>query len=413
MRIAIVGAGISGLTAAWLLDRNHEVVVYDTASHAGGHTHTVSVNRPEGDYEIDTGFIVFNDQTYPNFNRLLEQLGIGRQPTSMGFSVSSRRTGIEFCGAGLGGFFAQRERILAPAHWKLLSEILRFNKRAPALLDEIEGELPLGEYLDMEGYSELFKTHYIYAMGGAIWSCGEAKMAHFPARFFVRFFYNHGLLRLRDRPQWYVIPGGAARYVEAMLDKMDAEVRTETPVTRVRRHDGGVALTVRGQEEVDYDHVILACHSDQALDLLQDPDDDEIRLLGNIPYQENEVVLHTDTRMLPENRRTWSSWNAIVGGERDMPQLTYNMNILQSIEAPVTFCVSLNATDEIEPESIIGQFIFSHPVFTPQGVAARTNIESINGRRNTWFCGAWCRYGFHEDGVVSALSVAEHFGEKL
>lgn len=406
-KIAIIGAGISGLTAAWHLGREHEVELFESEARIGGHTCTIPVDRPEGHYEVDVGFIVFNDRTYPNFNALMDELGIGRQDAPMGFAVSAEATGVEYSGDGLGGVFAQRLNWLSPAHWRMVLDILRFNREAPALLESADGEMPLGEYLRREGYSERFSSHYILAMGGAIWSCNQAQMEAFPARFFVRFFLNHGLLDLRNRPQWHVVPGGSSRYVEAMLAKLPATLHPNTPVTSVTRSDTDVTVhTESGASR--FDRVVLACHSDQALALLGDADETERRLLAKLPYQENEVILHTDDSLLPRNRRTWSSWNAhlpATPGER--VEVTYNMNILQSLQAPVTFCVTLNSSGRIRPETIIDRRVFHHPVFTPDGMEARAQLLAENGRRNTWFCGAWCRNGFHEDGLVSALNVVE------
>lgn len=412
-RIAIVGAGISGLTAAWVLGRKHEVVLFEAENYIGGHTRTIEVKRDEADYQVDIGFIVFNDRTYPNFNRLLSQLGIAGQPTAMGFSVSSRTTGVEYSGGGFNGLFAQRRNLFSPRHWRMLREIVRFNRDATRLLENPDDDPTMGEYLDREGYSAHFRSHYILSMGGAIWSCGEKQMEDFPARFFIRFFANHGLLSLTNRPQWYVVPGGSTRYVEKMLARMPAEVRAGCPVRSVRRSESGVEVISAGHGSERFDDVIFACHSDQALALLADAEPQEKLLLGDIPYQLNDVVLHTDTALLPANRRTWSSWNALLGGGSERPQLTYNMNILQGIEAPVTFCVTLNANDRIAEDKVIGRYQLAHPVFTPDGQRATARILARNGHRHTWFCGAWCRYGFHEDGVLSALNVCDAFGESL
>lgn len=413
-RIAIIGAGISGLTAAWVLSRQHQVVLFEAESRIGGHTCTVSVDDPAGPQQIDVGFIVFNDRTYPNFNRLLGQLGIGQQPTRMGFAVSCENTGLEYSGDGPGGLFAQKRNLASPAHWQMIRDILRFNREAPALLSGAEGELPLGEYLDRAGYSARFCQHYILPMGSAIWSCSDEQMRAFPAKFFVRFFDNHGLLTITNRPQWYVVPGGSSRYVERLLERLNAEVRTSSPVFQVRRGDAGVSVTSAVGTEV-FDEVVFACHSDQALALLADADMDERQLLEKIPYQGNDVVLHTDISLLPSARRCWSSWNALLPEKKgDSVQVTYNMNILQGLSAANTWCVTLNASDRIDPEKIAGRFQFSHPLFTPEGLASRSALLSrLNGRRNTWFCGAWCGNGFHEDGVVSALDVAAGFGESL
>lgn len=332
----------------------------------------------------------------------------------MGFAVSAEATGVEYCGDGLGGVFAQRRNLLSPAHWRMVLEILRFNREAPKLLSSDAGEMPLGAYLRRNGYSERFLSHYILAMGGAIWSCGEEQMEAFPARFFVQFFHNHGLLALRNRPQWYVVPGGSRTYVDKMLESIPATIRASTPVQSVQRGEDHVIVTTAAHGEERFDQVVMACHSDQARDLLADIDAEEKRLLDALPYQPNEVVLHTDTSLMPQNRRTWSSWNAYLPAQvSEAAQVTYNMNILQGITSPVDFCVTLNATDRIDPDTIIGQWRFDHPVFTPEGVQAKEQIAQRNGSRRTWFCGAWCRYGFHEDGVVSALAVAEKFGERL
>ncbi|HCE40157.1 MAG: FAD-dependent oxidoreductase [Alcanivorax sp.] len=410
-RIAVVGAGISGLTAAWYLSRDHDVTVFEAEPELGGHTYTLDLRREHGDYAVDMGFIVFNDRTYPRFEALLAELGIGRQPTAMGFAVSDAANGLEYCGDGLAGFFGQRRNWVNRRHWRLLADILRFNREAPALLEREEGERPLGEYLRAHGYGEAFKRHYILPMGGAIWSCSLAQMEAFPARFFVRFFINHGLLALRNRPQWYVVPGGSRGYVRALRQRCAARFLTGTPVTSVRRREAGVTVSAGGEQH-DFDQVILACHSDQALALLADPDRRERDCLARLPYQSNDVVLHTDTGLLPRRRRVWSSWNALLGAGRDDEpvQVTYNMNILQGIQAPETFCVTLNAGERIDPARVLHRVRFDHPLFTLDGLAARETLLADNGARRTWFCGAWCRNGFHEDGVVSALDVVEALG---
>lgn len=412
-KIAIIGAGISGLTAAYLLGRRHQVTLFEADTRLGGHTCTVPVSRSHGDYAVDVGFIVFNDRTYPHFNTLMDQLGIGRQDTEMGFAVSCERTGLEYCGRNLAGIFGQRRNLLSLTHWKMIRDILRFNREAASLLTAEEGEIPLGRYLRQAGYSERFITHYALPMGGAIWSCSEARMEDFPARFFVRFFDHHGLLTLNNRPQWHVVPGGSSRYLEKLLPAIKAHILPGTPVRRVTRQEESVTVVSTAGEQV-FDEVVFACHSDQALQLLADAGEAEHRHLSAIPYQDNDVVLHTDTRLLPQRQRVWSSWNALLPkapGERI--QVTYNMNMLQGISAPETFCVTLNATDRIDPARIISQHTFAHPVFTPEGMAARQAIRDGNGTRHTWFCGAWCRNGFHEDGVASALDVAQAFGETL
>ncbi len=411
-RIAIVGAGISGLTAAWYLAQEHEVEVFEAGDYLGGHTCTVPVERDHGRYAIDMGFIVFNDRTYPNYLKLLDELGLAGQPTSMGFAVSDQRNGLEYCGDGLGGVFARKRDWVSPAHWRFVREILRFNKEATALLDDPEGDMPLGEYLTRHGYSDRFRRDYVLAMGGAIWSCSLAQMEAFPARFFIRFFDHHGLLSLTNRPQWFVVPGGSNKYVSPLVERCPATFHVSTPVQSVTRHASHVTVVANGAAR-EFDQVIFACHSDQILPMLQDPDARENSCLSQLGYQENEVVLHTDIRLLPRRERVWSSWNAmLMKQDTDRIQVTYNMNILQGIEAPETFCVTLNATDRIDPAKVIERRHFAHPLFTPDTEAARETLLAGNGSNRTWYAGAWCRNGFHEDGVVSALKVVAVLGKK-
>jgi predicted NAD/FAD-binding protein len=418
-RIAVIGSGISGLTAAWLLSRHHQVTLFEADARIGGHTHTVDVRVQGRDYAIDTGFIVCNDWTYPNFFRLLEQLGVRCKPSAMGFSVHCERTGLEWAGGGPDQLFAQRRNLASPRFWRMLLDIVRFNREAPALLESAEGELTLGDYISRHGYSDMFRDYYIVAMGAAIWSANVDTMLNFPAKFFVRFFRNHGLLNLADRPQWYVVEGGSREYVRVLLDRLRADVRPGTPVRAVRRTADGVRVDSAGLGDEAFDRVVFACHSDQALAILgSEATTDERAILGAIPYQENDVVLHTDTRVLPVNRKTWSSWNHWLSAQpADRVQLTYNMNILQGLQAPETFCVTLNQTQDIGPARVLGRYTYHHPVFTLGGVGAQQRHAVIDGAPGnggrTHFCGAYWRNGFHEDGVWSALRVAEKFGEQL
>ncbi|MFP5383760.1 MAG: NAD(P)/FAD-dependent oxidoreductase [Gammaproteobacteria bacterium] len=413
--IAIIGSGISGMTAAYLLSRRHDVTVFEAADWVGGHTHTVDVEVQGKSWAVDTGFIVCNDRTYPNFLQLLGQIGVARRPSQMGFSVECERTGLAWAGGNLDQVFAQRRNLLSPSFIRMLRDILRFNRDAPALLDSRHGDFTLGEYLEMNRYSAMFRDYYILPMGAAIWSCGVDDMLDFPAHFFIRFFNNHGLLSISNRPQWYVIEGGSRAYVEPLTRGFRDRIRLQTPVAAVQRDADGVNVLTERHGTERFDSIVFACHSDQVLAILGDgATADERRVLGAIPYQENDVVLHTDTTMLPALRKTWSSWNyrlPKVAGDR--VQLSYNMNILQSLAAPETFCITLNPGQPIDPARVLGRYTYHHPVYTLDGMKARARKNDICGMHHTHYCGAYWHNGFHEDGVVSALSVAAKFGERL
>jgi predicted NAD/FAD-binding protein len=425
MKIAVIGSGISGLTSAHLLSQEHDVVVYEASDRLGGHTATMDVQHDGQPYAIDTGFIVFNDWTYPLFEILLEKLKVESQPTDMGFSVSCDETGLEYSGDSLNTMFAQRRNIVSPRHWLMIKDILRFNKQAP--LDVAKGDafetMTLGEYLTEYRYSDVFIDKYLVPMGAAIWSASTSVMRKFPLQFFVKFFINHGLLSVNNRPQWRVITGGSKSYIEPLTASFKNNIRLSAPVTSITRHtegDNNVYVLINSERygEERYDQVVIATHSDQALALLSDASDSEQQVLGDITYRNNDVVLHTDDSLLPSNQKTWSSWNYRITdntkGENDNPPvLTYNMNILQGIKAPCTFCVTLNSTDQIEPEKIIGRYQYAHPVFSLPAIAAQQRWADINGVQNTWFCGAYWANGFHEDGVKSAVRVAEKFGVSL
>jgi len=409
MRIAIVGSGIAGLTAAHLLHPQHDITVFEAGSHVGGHVHTHDIELAGRQYAVDTGFIVHNDRTYPNFIGLLNELGVQCQDSDMGFSVSCSRSGLEYSGSNLDTLFAQRRNLARPGFWRMLTDILRFNREAPALLKDDGADIPLGEYLRQERYGTLFRDYYILPMGAAIWSTDPALMEQFPARFFIRFFLNHGLLSVNNRPAWRVIKGGSRSYVDKLIAPFAERIRLNCPVRRIRRLDEQVTLSL-DDDQVHFDAVFLACHSDQALALLETPDARETAVLGAIPYQANEAVLHTDTRLLPERRRAWAAWNYLMpDGPQGRVCLTYDMNILQGLDAPETLCVTLNATDAIRPDTIIARMTYHHPLFTPAGVAAQLQHRVIDGIRRTYYCGAWWRYGFHEDGMVSALDAVRHF----
>jgi predicted NAD/FAD-binding protein len=409
VQIAVIGSGIAGLACAHYLSARHTVTVFEACKRLGGHTATMDVQLGTRRFAIDTGFIVFNDWTYPNFIALLDELGVSSRPTSMGFSVRDEHSGLEYAGGNLNMLFAQRRNLVAPRFLRMVYDILRFNRESVADLEagRLSDDMTLGEYLERHGYSAGFRRDYLVAMGSAIWSSDCASMLDFPLQFFVRFFRNHGLLSVRHRPQWRVIEGGSREYIRPLCRRFEGRIHTGTPIRRLRRDATGVVLTLPDGSEQRFDQVVVATHSDQALALLDEPTAAEREVLGALPYQDNDVVLHTDTRLLPRNRRTWSSWNYRLGVDESRAVLTYNMNILQGIEAPETFCVTLNNTEAINPHKILGRFTYAHPVFSLAGMAAQQRWGDINGYNNTWYCGAYWHNGFHEDGVVSALRVAE------
>ena len=413
MKVAVIGSGIAGNVAAYHLARAHEVTVFEAGSHVGGHTHTHEIEQAGKRYQVDTGFIVFNDWTYPNFIRLLDELGVATQPSRMGFSVRDEGSGLEYNGSSLDTLFAQRRNLLRPPFWRMLRDILRFNREAPALLGAAGDTICLGEYLSENGYSREFVEHYLLPMGAAIWSTDPASMQRFPARYFVRFFHNHGMLSVDRRPQWRVIRGGSARYVEALTAAFRDRIRLHSPVQSVRRLAGQVYVKALGQETERFDAAFLACHSDQALAVLADATPLEREILGPIAYQVNEAVLHTDARLMPRARRAWAAWNYhVLPAESTRATLTYNMNILQSLDAPEPFLVTLNRGEAIDPAKVLKRIRYEHPLYTPAGVAAQARQHEINGPLDTYFCGAYWRFGFHEDGVVSALRALEHFDRR-
>ncbi|MEH6580768.1 MAG: FAD-dependent oxidoreductase [Halioglobus sp.] len=415
MKIAVIGSGISGLSCAHYMSPQHEVSVFEANTKIGGHTATMDVQLGTRRYAIDTGFIVFNDWTYPNFIALMDELGVPSKETAMGFSVSDPESGLEYSGTNLDTMFAQRKNLLSWSFISMIRDILRFNRESQADLESrsIRETETLGEYLKRNGYGEKFTDQYLAAMGSAIWSADCTTILDFPVKFFLRFFKNHGLLSVSDRPQWRVIEGGSREYLRPLCARFSERIYTGNAVQQVRRKPGqGVTLCMADGQQLNFDQVVFACHSDQALALLEQPTDGEKSILGAIPYQMNDVVLHTDTRLLPRNRKTWSSWNYMLGQSSSMAVVTYNMNMLQGIDAPETFCVTLNNTQAINPNKILGQFQYDHPVFSLEGMAAQQRWHEINGVDDTWYCGAYWHNGFHEDGVVSALRVANAIGER-
>ena len=419
MKIAVIGSGISGLSCAHYLSCDHEVWVYEAGRRIGGHTATVDVQLGTRRYAIDTGFIVFNDWTYPNFIALMDELGVSSKPTAMGFSVRDPESGLEYSGTNLDTLFAQRRNLLSLPFISMIRDILRFNRESVTDLEQgrIDDAETLGTYLARNRYSDKFIRQYLAAMGSAIWSADCATILEFPVSFFIRFFKNHGLLSVRDRPQWRVIEGGSREYLRPLCARFADRISTGNAVTRIVRQPGrGVVVWLADGHRQHFDQVVMATHSDQALALLEQPSQAERDILGAIPYQANDVVLHTDTRLLPRNTKTWSSWNYTLGQRADLADravVTYNMNILQGITAPETFCVTLNNTAAINPHKILGQFQYDHPVFSLAGMAAQQRWHEINGVADTWYCGAYWHNGFHEDGVTSALRVANCLTDKV
>lgn len=413
MKVAIIGGGISGMTAAHLLARQHQVHLFEAQGRLGGHTHTHDIELDGKSYVIDSGFIVYNDRTYPNLLKLLDQLGISGRKTNMSFSVKCERTGLEYAGSNLNSLFAQRSNLLRIGYLSMLLEILRFNRQLRSRIGELEGWESLGDYLDRNGYSHRFVDHYIVPMAAAIWSATHERVLDFPLEFFARFFLNHGLLDLTDRPQWYVIEGGSRSYIAPLTAPYRENIHEDARVVSIRRDTDEVVLRLEGGHIQRFDHVVLACHSDQALALLGHPTDAERNILGAVPYQANSAVLHTDTSLLPKRRGAWAAWNYHVTGGNQPAALTYNMNLLQGIESPHTFCVTLNRDDAIDPTKALRHMTYDHPVFTMEGEHAKAAYGDINHRNRTSYCGAYWGNGFHEDGVNSALAVAERFGIEL
>jgi predicted NAD/FAD-binding protein len=412
VRIAVIGAGIAGNVVASRLHPRHRVTVFEAARHAGGHSHTHDIDIDGERHAIDTGFIVFNRRTYPLFCSLLDSLAVESRPSSMSFSVRNDARGLEYNGTSLNGLFAQRANLLRPSFHRLLLEILRFNRAAPRLLEgPADEELPLGLFLEEGRYGRAFVENYLLPMAGAIWSTDPRRMLDFPARFLVRFLANHGMLSVNDRPVWRTVTGGSARYVERLVAPLRDRIRLATPVEWVRRLPREVVVKPRGAPAERFDHVFIACHADDALALLADPSPAERNLLSALPYQASEAVLHTDDSLLPRRRVARAAWNAHVLGPGQPVAVTYNMNILQGLVSRHTFCVTLNRTQDIAPAKILRRMVYRHPLFTPAGVAAQRRHREINGSLRTWYCGAYWRYGFHEDGVWSALEALRHFEE--
>ena len=412
-KIAIVGTGVSGLVAARLLHQDHEIVVYEAAHYAGGHANSIDVELNSKRFVIDTGFMVFNDRTYPNFCRLLDILGTQARNSDMSFSVRCDQTGLEYQGSSIGGLFAQKKNLMRPSFLRMLMDIVRFNRESRELVAAGNAEMTLGRFLEQGKYAPGFRRQYLIPMIAAIWSAPPSEILELPAVFIIRFFDNHGLLQVRDRPVWKTIPGGARQYVRSLVAPFQECIRLNSPVDSITRHDDCVEVQSLGRTE-SFDKIVLATHADQSLGLLTDADDNEREFLGAFPYQENEAVLHTDVTTLPRRRGAWASWNYRVNESGDdRASVTYDLSRLQGIDSPEPILITLNPVTPIDPTKVLRRFTYHHPVFSLHSIATQSLFGRLQGHRRTYFCGAYRFNGFHEDGVNSALEVGAHFGKGL
>ncbi len=418
MKVAIVGSGISGMAVGHFLAPHHDVHLFEAAERLGGHTHTHQVTVPSGTYSVDTGFIVFNDRNYPNFIKLMDELNVNSKDSVMSFSVKSEKNNLEYNGNNLNSLFCQRRNLLNPRFYKMVFDILRFNKEATkhyVAVKEQDEKRTLAEYLDENHYSEEFVRYYILPMGAAIWSASLDEMKKFPFGFFVRFFHHHGLLTVDDRPQWRVLLGGSSSYIPKLTASFAKNIHLSSPVTSVTREAESVVLETNGQL-LKFDQVIFACHGDQAMRILKGQTQIETDVMKNFSYRPNETVLHTDLSVLPKRKLGHASWNYLLckdSQDHMSVSLTYNMNILQGIKSPETFLVSLNMTDKIDPKKILKVMTYSHPVYNEACVKSQGRWGEVSGVDRIHFCGAYWGNGFHEDGVKSAIKVAASLGVKV
>ena len=410
MRIAVIGSGIAGLASAWLLSQAHEVVLFEANDYLGGHTHTHDITLGGRAYAVDTGFIVHNPAHYPLLTRLFDTLGVATQPTTMSFSVHNARTGLEYNATTLDTLFCQRRNLLSPRFLGMVRDLFRFYRQAPSLLVG-DGPGPgIGDWLDANGYGAAFRDDHLVPMASALWSSPPEQILRFPARYLVQFMANHQMLQVSGRPEWRVVRGGSASYVEALRARWQVRERLRCPVRSVVRDGHGVVMeSAAGSER--FDQIVLACHSDQALALLADASVNERDVLGAIAYQPNEVVLHTDASLLPRNRKAWAAWNAFLPGDPEAPcTVSYCMNLLQGLHSPDPFVVTLNRSEAIAPDKVLRRLRYHHPVYDAASVAAQQRKAAIQGHNHTWFAGAYWGWGFHEDGMRSAVEVAAGLG---
>ena len=406
-RIAVIGSGISGLSAAYHLSRKHEVHVFERDNRLGGHTHTVMVDSSSGQIPVDTGFIVHNDRTYPNFCRLMDQLGVASQPSDMSFAVTELEGSFGYSSRGLRGFFAQKTNCFSPPHYKLLSEILRFNREAPKVLTDPDAEgMTLGEFLDQGGYAPIFVDRYLIPMAGAVWSMAPEVMPTFPVVTLVRFMQNHGMLGINTHPQWKVIRGGSHSYLAPLTAPFQKRIVKDASITSIERSELGVTLRFPDRPAQQFDEVVFACHGDQILPMLAQPTDEERKVLNCFTTTRNETCLHTDSTLLPKRAAARASWNYLLGDSGKVT-VTYHMNRLQSLKTAEDYCVTLNANGAIDPKRVLRTMVYQHPLYTRAAIRGQERWPEISGKNRTHFCGAYWFYGFHEDGVRSGMRVAE------
>lgn len=409
MRVAVIGSGIAGLASAWLLSRRHDVTLYEANAYLGGHTHTHEIELDRRHYAVDTGFIVHNPVHYPLLTQLFDELGVASQRTTMSFAVHNEASGLEYNAATLDTLFCQRRNLLSPRFLGMVRDLFRFYREAPALLDGPRQGPTLGDWLAEHRYGAAFCDEHLVPMASALWSSPPEQILAFPARYLVQFMANHQMLQVAGRPEWRVVCGGSARYVQAMRSRWPVRERLGCPVRAVRRDVLGVTVAIDSDSD-RYDQVVLACHSDQALALLADASEREQTILGAIPYQRNEVVLHTDASVLPRRRKAWAAWNAFIPREPGAPcTVSYCMNLLQSLDAPEPLVVTLNRGEAVDPARVLRRLQYDHPVYTLASVAAQRRKAEIQGVNRTWFAGAYWGWGFHEDGMRSAVEVAAAF----